>query len=211
MANTILKCEKQCTAYNMQGFCRCTQARMYFSGLFDERGIKSPRYRKIWKNGKCQWEENVEEKKEQEGMKFDERKLRYDLILPSILEYLAFVYTYGAIKYDDNNYKKLDDIDKRYEGALFRHFQDHRKGNKFDKDSGLLHAGQVFWNAGTLLWNELEKLEVEGIKLDEYFEQLIDLWILRKTEKEKADKDINNLIQSWNKRLAEVEKRYDSV
>jgi hypothetical protein len=41
-----------------------------------------------------------------EGTKYDGGKLRYDLIDAYALEQLAAVYTFGAKKYEDDNWRK---------------------------------------------------------------------------------------------------------
>jgi hypothetical protein len=96
------------------------------------------------------------------GRKFDQEKLRYDLLPPHELEEIVKVLTHGARKYADNNWQVVDNARKRYEAALFRHFQLWRKGEQIDPDTGddkLFHMAQVAINAIFLLW-----LDREGIK-----------------------------------------------
>ncbi len=44
----------------------------------------------------------------EEGTKFDQDKLRYDLIPPEIKLWLAELYTHGSKKYAPNNWKKVE-------------------------------------------------------------------------------------------------------
>lgn len=53
-----------------------------------------------------------------EGMKFDEDKLRYDLIPPEVLLWLAELYTHGA-KYAPDNWKGVSI--EQYIAAFHRH------------------------------------------------------------------------------------------
>lgn len=84
-----------------------------------------------------------------EYIKDDKDKLSYSLIDPLILESLAKTLTYGAKKYNRDNWKKCDDID-RYIDALLRHLQELRKGNLKDVESGLHHADHLLANAAFL-------------------------------------------------------------
>ena len=86
-------------------------------------------------------------------MKFDEDKLRYDLIPPSSTKALAKVLTYGAKKYKPNNWK-LGSKD-RYVAALMRHIEAYRDGEMTDDDSGLLHLEHAIANVAFLI--EMEK------------------------------------------------------
>ena len=71
------------------------------------------------------------------GVKYDQGKLRYDLVPVGVHEGLCDVITYGAAKYDDNNWMHVEP--KRYEAALFRHINAWRKGEKNDSESGKHH------------------------------------------------------------------------
>ena len=92
-----------------------------------------------------------------EGMKFDEDKLRYDLIPPEILLWLAELYTHGAKKYAPNNWKQVST--EKYIAAFYRHFNDWRLGINLDKDSSMHHLKHALWNIATIAW-----LEIEGKK-----------------------------------------------
>ena len=91
------------------------------------------------------------------GRKYDSDKLRYDLVPVEAHEGLAEVLTYGANKYDDNNWKHVPVY--KYEAALFRHLNAWRKGEKCDDESGLHHLKHVLANVTFLLYNDLKKEE----------------------------------------------------
>lgn len=84
------------------------------------------------------------------GTKYDQDKLRYDLIPPFALEQLARVYTHGARKYSDNNWRKGMKWSRLY-GALMRHIEAWRRGEDYDEESGCLHLASVAWCAITLM------------------------------------------------------------
>ena len=94
---------------------------------------------------------------EVKGMKFDEGKLRYDLIPPEILLWLAELYTHGAKKYAPDNWKEVSI--EQYIAAFHRHFNDWRLGIDLDKDSSMHHLKHALWNIATIAW-----LEIEGSK-----------------------------------------------
>lgn len=88
----------------------------------------------------------------EKGLKYDEGKLRFDLVPPIALLALAQVYTFGAEKYEDDSWQQLDDFEKRYMGALHRHLNAHQMGELRDKESGLYHLDHLLWNVVALRW-----------------------------------------------------------
>lgn len=83
------------------------------------------------------------------AVKFDQGKLRYDLIPPDALEAEAEVYTIGAHKYGDNNYLKGMNW-SRVIAALQRHLKAWEKGEIHDPVDGQFHLASVSWCAKTL-------------------------------------------------------------
>ena len=91
------------------------------------------------------------------GRKFDGGKSRYDLIPAECTAELAKILTFGAQKYDANNWQRLEDSESRYYAALMRHLEAHRMGEVRDPESGELHLSHVYTNACFLLWLEIQK------------------------------------------------------
>lgn len=87
---------------------------------------------------------------EPEGLKYDQGKLRYDLIPPDALEELAKVYTLGAEKYGDRNWEKGLRWGRVF-GAVFRHFIAWAKGEDRDEETGLHPLAHAAWGCLTLL------------------------------------------------------------
>lgn len=85
-----------------------------------------------------------------EGRKDDMGKLRYDLIAAGPLEELAKVYTYGANKYEDNNWRRGLKWGRVF-GAVMRHMWAFWRGEDLDKESGLPHLAHAAWGCFTLL------------------------------------------------------------
>lgn len=72
------------------------------------------------------------------GRKDDSEKVRVDLVDPLALESLAAVLTFGAKKYDDNNWRGGIHY-SRLIGATLRHVLAFSKGEDIDPESGLSH------------------------------------------------------------------------
>lgn len=71
------------------------------------------------------------------------QKPRWDLLPWGPLSEVVDVLTYGAVKYGDNNWLRVDDYRARYVGAAMRHFVAYLRGQDSDAESGcrsLAHA-----------------------------------------------------------------------
>lgn len=86
----------------------------------------------------------------EEFKKFDGDKVRYDLVPPSTTKALAEVLTFGARKYEPNNWKKCTEL-WRYEAAMLRHIEAYRSGEILDVDSGLPHLAHAMTNLAFLI------------------------------------------------------------
>ena len=104
------------------------------------------------------------------GKKFDKGKLRYDLVPVEVHEALAELMTYGTTKYNDENWKYVED--SKYEAALFRHLNEWRKGVKKDPESGFSHLKHALTNLSFLVYKEsvYEKWTTKQHIVDEIFE-----------------------------------------
>tara|TARA_S200002703_G_scaffold157807_1_gene166615 strand:+ start:224 stop:526 length:303 start_codon:yes stop_codon:yes gene_type:complete len=88
------------------------------------------------------------------GIKYDSEKPDYSLLPPNALEDLVKVLTFGAQKYDRDNWKKLDNLNDRYFAAAQRHMWAIRKGETHDPESGYHHAAHAV--ACMMFINEME-------------------------------------------------------
>ena len=87
-----------------------------------------------------------------ESLKYDNGKVRMDLVPLECVESIAKVLTYGTNKYKENSWQDLPDFWKRYKAALLSHLTAIDKGELIDKESGLYHIDQVLTNAMFLSW-----------------------------------------------------------
>lgn len=105
-----------------------------------------------------------------EGKKYDAGKNRLELIPTELIEGVGKVLTFGAQKYEAENWRKFKKEDhKRLIGAAMRHLEQYRKGEYTDPESGLPHLAHVATNMGFLLaldkpidtWKALDSLIVK--------------------------------------------------
>ena len=94
----------------------------------------------------------------QVGRKDDQKKNRLDLIEPEFIEGVGKVLTFGADKYEPNNWQKVDDAENRYYAAAMRHLMAWRKGEKTDPESGISHLFHVACNIMFLQYFEREEI-----------------------------------------------------
>lgn len=84
------------------------------------------------------------------GAKLDSGKPMVGLVLGDFSQALyqvSQVGTIGAKKYSKHGWCKVDDGFNRYTDAMLRHWLAEARGETFDKDTEMLHAAQVAWNA----------------------------------------------------------------
>jgi len=74
----------------------------------------------------------------QTGKKYDQEKVRMDLLSPIALEEIAKVMTYGAKKYGDHNWRG-GLLWSRVFGALMRHAWAYWQGENKDPETGISH------------------------------------------------------------------------
>lgn len=86
------------------------------------------------------------EEKKEAGLRYNQGKLRYDLLEPYAIEQLVKVFTKGAEKYAPRNWEKGMSWSSVL-ASLKRHTAQWEKGEDFDKESGLYHMAHVAWNA----------------------------------------------------------------
>ena len=92
--------------------------------------------------------------KSTEAHKDDKGKARYDLVSPEFEQSVAEVLTYGAEKYSENSWQKIENREERYYAALRRHIAAWRMGEEIDKESGLPHLAHAACNIMFLMYKD---------------------------------------------------------
>ena len=81
------------------------------------------------------------------GKKYDQGKLRWDLLPLTAVEGIVKVLTYGLDKYGEaNSWRRVSDAKERYYAALMRHLAAYRKGEMIDPESKLTHLEHAACN-----------------------------------------------------------------
>jgi hypothetical protein len=89
------------------------------------------------------------------GRKNDGGKPRWELFEFDFLEEVAKVLTFGAEKYDDNNWKLVSSM--RYVGAIYRHLKSFVSGESRDAETGLHHLAHATCCMMFLFWMDVKK------------------------------------------------------
>lgn len=90
-----------------------------------------------------------------EGIKYDNDKPEYGLLPPFAIEETVKVLTFGAKKYDRENWRKLDDLHNRYFNAAQRHLWAIKRGESRDPETGMHHAAHAMCCLLFLLESEI--------------------------------------------------------
>lgn len=85
-----------------------------------------------------------------EGLRYNEGKLRYDLLEPYAIRELVRVFTKGAEKYEQHNWLKGMDWSKCL-ASLKRHIAAFELGEDRDSETGCFHMAHAAWNALALV------------------------------------------------------------
>lgn len=96
------------------------------------------------------------------GIKYDENKLRWDLLPFIAVEDVVKVLMLGAKKYGEYNWRGLNNQQHRIQAAIFRHMSEIMKGNIIDDESGLPHSAHVACNALFLTYFQHTKTKPIG-------------------------------------------------
>ena len=109
-----------------------------------------------------------------EGVKFDTDKPRWGLLPLEQVEQVVEILTFGAKKYSDDNWKRVENARERYFDAMMRHIKDYRLAKelnnhklKNDIESGKNHLAHVICNALFLMWFD----EHDNDKIEDFFEE----------------------------------------
>jgi hypothetical protein len=78
--------------------------------------------------------------------KKDAGKPRWELLPLDPVEMVVRVLTFGAAKYSDDGWRKVENAKERYFGALLRHIFAFRRGEWLDPESGLPHIAHALCN-----------------------------------------------------------------
>jgi len=96
-----------------------------------------------------------------QGRKFDQDKDRWDLLPWLAAREVVKVLTWGARKYDPDNWRHVPEPKRRYFAATMRHLWAWVHGEIQDRESGFHHLAHALCCVMFLLEPELEQMEEE--------------------------------------------------
>lgn len=113
---------------------------------------------KEWKKRTDEEKEKIKERKNEKifGVKYDNDKLRWDLLPFREVEEVVKVLTKGAKKYSVDNWKNIDDPQNRYFAAAMRHLVAWRMDEKLDIETGINHLAHAVCCLLFLMWFDNE-------------------------------------------------------
>lgn len=91
------------------------------------------------------------------GRKFDGGKLQYGLLPPHALQDVVQVLTFGAEKYEIDNWKRVPDAKRRYFDAAQRHLWAYKAGEINDPETGVNHLAHAV--CCLMFINDLDKTQ----------------------------------------------------
>ena len=78
-----------------------------------------------------------------DGEKFDQGKPSWSLLPQHTTREVVNVLTFGAAKYDRENWRKVPQLQLRYYDAAMRHIDAYRGGEQLDPESDLHHLAHA--------------------------------------------------------------------
>lgn len=91
------------------------------------------------------------------GIKEDIGKPKWNLLPLKAVEQVVRVFTFGAAKYGENNWRHLANPQKRYSAAALRHITAWQEGEYRDPESGIHHLAHAACNLIFILAFEREE------------------------------------------------------
>jgi len=95
------------------------------------------------------------------GTKYDNDKIRWELLPFKEIGEIAEIFTFGAKKYADDNWKSVKPFKKRYFGALMRHLTAWYEGERLDPESQRSHLAHAGCCLFFLMWGDNNKDSTE--------------------------------------------------
>lgn len=156
---------------------------------------------------------------ERKNRKWDDGKLKYNLILPGFLELMAEILTRGEVNHPCEpdgtpSWQLVEPV--AYENALIRHLQAYRKGEIIDPDPNMPtdHMGNVAVNAMFLWWFNRQREKKMKIEVTDEFKapfgiipslraSIVPRWSIIKTTRRQSLAEHNYNVSVITKYLCE--------
>ena len=135
------------------------------------------------------------------GMKDDAGKARFDLLPPLALKEVAMILTGGCYKYEEESWRGVPDLEKRYDAAAKRHMSKHQLwergsglpgGSQIDPDMNCHHLAHAICCLMFKLELELEKLP----SVDERFQRPQSVRDRLRREDQERPREVQNHVSN---------------
>lgn len=131
----------------------------------------------------------MEVQTKEQGLRFNEGKLRYDLFEPFAMKQLAAVFTKGAEKYALRNWEKGMSWSTVL-ASLERHKEAFKNGEDYDPETGCLHTAHIAWNALALVsyykiapqYDDRPHSYLKGLKIGLDIDEVLADWVKHWTD-----------------------------
>lgn len=97
------------------------------------------------------------QERQNDALRYDEGKIRYDLLPADSIQELARVYTKGAAKYAERNWEKGMSWSRCF-GSLMRHAWAFWRGETHDQETGCHHMAMAAWNCLALCSYDMRQI-----------------------------------------------------
>jgi hypothetical protein len=121
----------------------------------------------------------------------DKPSLSYILKFVNPMKAIARIMEFGAIKYEEDNWRFGGKPDREYLDSMMRHLTAWTEGEAYDQDSGCSHLGHAIWNL--LALHELN--HPDEVIDKEIFNKQCEYWKSKKSEdtSKSSDETLNKL------------------
>lgn len=100
------------------------------------------------------WEKTMTNEQAGSGRKDDADKLRWSLIPMGTIHDMIDVLEYGALKYGEDNWKRVPQANQRYYDAAMRHIDAWWSGEKRDQETDASHLAHAMCCIAFLMYLE---------------------------------------------------------
>lgn len=91
------------------------------------------------------------------GLKHDQEKAQWDLLPWKEMSSVVDVLTFGAKKYKPNNWRKVEQGERRYTAAALRHLSAIGSGEQTDKETGFSHYAHAICSLLFAFWHSRQE------------------------------------------------------
>ena len=130
----------------------------------------------------------------EEFIKHDTGKPMMSLVEPSFIRGLADVLTFGANKYEKNNWKLADSVEgqDRIKDAMLRHIYKYLDGQEFDDETGFSHLYHAAFGLMALSYFDTKKTRsYDADKITSTFPRISEMFFKHQIKQKYSEGNIH--------------------